>query len=259
MNSTLNNQTMSKSMNGLNTINADEVYTDAFETEELDATILNVTGTATFLTPPNMSGAGISTNTIPLTSINGNANLCKLNQTNYFNFPSGDILRSNTSSSANFYISGADSSIGSNRVGTGVNYFWKMTQDGVLSLKSQTNSFKSWFINESGNIRYYNLGGVDSIKLWGDTGQIDCRKEIITEVASSTLSNIFQANRNYTGAGGGSGHVAINNNGELIFNDGTANKLTLIHSGAISSPNWGITAGGSATFSSINLTGGRCG
>ena len=165
-----------------------------------------------------------------------------LNKTNYFNFPSGDIIRSTPSSVNNFYISGADSSIGSNRTGTGVNYNWKISQPGQINLRSPTNPFKHWAINESINnssvLRYYNLGAQDSIYMNGDLGSIDSRKNQIAATPSSTLSNIFQANRNYTISGVvQSGHVAINNNGELIFNNGSSNTLILEHTGTITSPN----------------------
>lgn len=90
MNSTLNNQTMSKSMNGLNTINADEIYTENFQATNLSSTSLSISGTSTFNgnstfnQPPTMSGSNITGSTIPITSINNYSNIVLKNAGNFY-------------------------------------------------------------------------------------------------------------------------------------------------------------------------------
>ncbi len=90
MNSTLNNNTMSKSMNGLNTINADEIYTDNFQATNLSSSSLLISGSSTFNgnstfnQPPSMSGLNITGSTIPFQSINGYGNIVLKNSGNQY-------------------------------------------------------------------------------------------------------------------------------------------------------------------------------
>ncbi len=100
MSSLTNVNILSKSMNGLNVVNADEVITDNFTTNDINTQDITVSGSVslpnnsildsylsnnvplknanntftginTFNQPPVMSGASIETATIPVTSING--------------------------------------------------------------------------------------------------------------------------------------------------------------------------------------------
>lgn len=83
--STINNYTISKSLNGINYINADEITTDVFNVNNISATQLNVSGASTFSQPPNMSGANISTSSIPYQSISGYQNIVLKNSGNEYN------------------------------------------------------------------------------------------------------------------------------------------------------------------------------
>lgn len=113
----------------------------------------------------------------------------------------GDFIRSNSNASQYFYASN-NGSIGYIDSGAGNGYGWYINTNGTARFRSTTNSFKYWAFD--GNLfRYYNLGGVFSITLNGDTGAIT------TPGAITTTNTITTANLNVSGTING---VGVNTN-----------------------------------------------
>jgi len=94
----------------------------------------------------------------------------------------GDFIRSNSNATNYFYASNTGN-IGFANSASNIGVNWYINSDGNARFKSSTNSFKYWDIN-SNLFRYYNLGGINSILMNGDSGDI-------------TTTGTFNGNFNY--------------------------------------------------------------
>lgn len=242
MSSLTNVNVQSKTMNGLNTINADEITTENFTATNLNATDLTITGAINLPTEsildsylsPNVAilnrlttqtfdgNIDFNSNTFFRKNVeflgtpsgqnlfqaykntsgnsghilaNGEGNLLYYDSTALANkwkldtdgkltignidisgtlinktTTAGDYIRSNSDATNYFYASNTGN-IGFANSASNIGVNWYINANGNARFKSSTNSFKYWDIN-SNIFRYYNLGGVDSISMNGDTGTI---------------------------------------------------------------------------------------
>ena len=234
MNSTLNNQTMSKSMNGLNIGNFDELTTESFSATTLSSTNLSVSGALTlpansildsylsnnvplknaantftaintFTQPPVMSGASIETATIPVAAINGlstgymdlTSNQTVTTGTKTFNV-APVVPRLGMASTANSTFVGNDIVATTAQNGTYVGYRAGRLQNASANFNTAigAGALSSIAVSQQNTAIGYN-----ALNLFGDGGSL-----ANTAVGAYALTNARGGSRNLgfgTAAGGG--------------------------------------------------------
>lgn len=205
---------MSKSMNGLNVVNADEITTDNFSATSLSATNLTVSGAIT----------------LPLASINDSAlssNIVKKNTTNAFTPASGvDSIQVVKFGGGGYVFINSSGDVG---FWDGAAVAWRIYSSGTANLKATTitgglTASATQSINFGSNAPIMsgaNITGLSTSYCDLTTNQnVGGVKNFTDNLrAHAAAGDVFQAYKNGTG---NAGHVLINSSGELLYYDSTA-------------------------------------